>query len=176
MRSGRSLVNTFPFNSADTALPSRANRQGGNDVAVDFASVAAAGKRCIDKVEEVEETEYDEEVNTFPPSLQKQPLCVSGAVRPFLRPSMPHLLHDDLLRAAGGGVRRELQEELLHRVLQDRRPSRGPDLRRAPRQGLRRPRAGGVQVLNNCLEGEVKIPGNKFALEPHQLAILPRES
>ena len=61
---------------------------------------------------------------------------------------MPHLVHDDLLRAAGGGVRRELQEELLHRVLQDRRPSRGPDLRRAPRQGLRRPRAGGVQVLS----------------------------
>merc|ERR1719370_743661 len=61
-RAGRSLVNTFPFNSADTSLPSRINRQGGNDVAVDFASVAAAGKRCIDKVEEVEETEYDEEV------------------------------------------------------------------------------------------------------------------
>ena len=61
-RAGRSLVNTFPFNSADTSLPSRIDRQGGNDVAVDFASVAAAGKRCIDKVEEVEETEYDEEV------------------------------------------------------------------------------------------------------------------
>ena len=47
-------------------------------------------------------------------------------------------------------MRRELQEELLHRVLQDRRPSRGPDLRRAPRQGLRRPRAGGVQVLSSA--------------------------
>ena len=64
LRAGRSLVNTFPFNSADTSLPSRANRQGGNDVAVDFASVAAAGKRCIDKVEMVEETEYDEEVKS----------------------------------------------------------------------------------------------------------------
>ena len=61
-RAGRSLVNTFPFNSADTSLPSRVDRQGGNDVDVDFASVAAAGKRCIDKVEMVEETEYDEEV------------------------------------------------------------------------------------------------------------------
>ena len=61
-RAGRSLVNTFPFNSADTSLPSRVDRQGGNDVDVDFASVAAAGKRCIDKVEMVEETEYDDVV------------------------------------------------------------------------------------------------------------------
>ena len=78
-RAGRSLVNTFPFNSADTSLPSRVDRQGGNDVDVDFASVAAAGKRCIDKVEMVEETEYDEEVKLLNLSLHP-PLSSPGAV------------------------------------------------------------------------------------------------
>ena len=61
-RTPRSLANTFPFNSGDSTLPARAARQGEAEVAVDFQSVAAAGRRCIDKVEEVEETEYDEVV------------------------------------------------------------------------------------------------------------------
>merc|ERR1712033_117477 len=83
-RDPRSLTNTFPFNQnsgaeehhehhedhhghAPTAsLGSRANRQG-DDTPVDFGAVAAAGpgadgKRCIDKVEMVEETEYDDVV------------------------------------------------------------------------------------------------------------------
>ena len=39
----------------------RAQRQGGgDDVALDIGSIAAAGERCIDKVVMVEETEYDE--------------------------------------------------------------------------------------------------------------------
>jgi len=89
-RDARSLVNTFPFNSNDGAshhdhherhndnhhgdhspaarqpfsqVTARDQRQrGGNDVPVDFASVAEAGQRCIDKVEMVEETEYDDVV------------------------------------------------------------------------------------------------------------------
>ena len=45
----------------------RGSRQGEADVDVSFPAVAAAtagadGKRCIDKVEMVEETEYDEVV------------------------------------------------------------------------------------------------------------------
>merc|ERR1711962_1250906 len=48
------------------SLSSRAERQG-DDTPVDFGAVAAAGpgsdgKRCIDKVEMVEETEYDDVV------------------------------------------------------------------------------------------------------------------
>ena len=79
-RDQRSLTNTFPFNqksageeehhhdhhaaSPVSALGSRDNRQG-SDVDVSFPAVAAAGpgsdgKRCIDKVEMVEETEYDD--------------------------------------------------------------------------------------------------------------------
>merc|ERR1719204_1493568 len=87
----KSLVNTFPFNADNAeiheghheghheehqAAPSnsvqglfdaRDSRQGGDDVDVSFPAVAAAGpgadgKRCIDKVEMVEETEYDETV------------------------------------------------------------------------------------------------------------------
>merc|ERR1711971_348499 len=84
----RSLTNTFPFNAhqgeeehhhghhghhedslrASSDIASRDQRQrGGDDVAVDFGAVAAArpgqdGKRCIDKVEMVEETEYDDVV------------------------------------------------------------------------------------------------------------------
>merc|ERR1711934_989945 len=84
-RDQRSLVNTFPFNSNEGAdahhghheghhdarnpsvqLEARAQRQG-SDVDVSFPAVAAAGpgsdgKRCIDKVEMVEETEYDDVV------------------------------------------------------------------------------------------------------------------
>jgi len=42
----------------------RASRQrgGGDDVALDIGSIAAAGERCIDKVVMVEETEYDDVV------------------------------------------------------------------------------------------------------------------
>merc|ERR1712106_506129 len=80
-RGAKSLVNTFPFNAngaeqhhehheahePSQALDRRLARQGGEDVAVDFGAVAAAGpgadgKRCIDKVEMVEETEYDDVV------------------------------------------------------------------------------------------------------------------
>merc|ERR1711892_1620905 len=81
-RNAKSLVNTFPFNANEgaeehhdhheahepsQALDRRLARQGGEDVAVDFGAVAAAGpgsdgKRCIDKVEMVEETEYDDVV------------------------------------------------------------------------------------------------------------------
>merc|ERR1711962_1891377 len=84
-RDERSLTDTFPFNQKAgseehhgdhgdhhghhgeaSELVSRDQRQG-DDVAVDFGAVAAAGpgadgKRCIDKVEMVEETEYDETV------------------------------------------------------------------------------------------------------------------
>ena len=84
-RDQRSLTNTFPFNQKAGAeehhgehheahhghheasdLATRDNRQG-VDVDVSFPAVAAAGpgsdgKRCIDKVEMVEETEYDDVV------------------------------------------------------------------------------------------------------------------
>merc|ERR1711872_912261 len=83
-RGERSLLNTFPFNASPNqrsqvrnqprAAPARVSsnnlvppgdRQG--DDSVSFSAVAAAspggdGKRCIDKVEMVEETEYDEVV------------------------------------------------------------------------------------------------------------------
>merc|ERR1712024_224242 len=89
-RDQRSLVNTFPFNANDDHhhgdhhdhhgdhgdhaartpaqnLGARAQRQGAGDAPTSFAAVAAAspgsdGKRCIDKVEMVEETEYDDVV------------------------------------------------------------------------------------------------------------------
>merc|ERR1711887_322234 len=75
-RQQKSLLNTFPFNAegeqqaaapariaATPNLVARGDRQGSDDVS--FPAVAAAGpgsdgKRCIDKVEMVEETEYDE--------------------------------------------------------------------------------------------------------------------
>merc|ERR1712179_884319 len=88
-RHQKSLVNTFPFNSNEGAddhhghheahhgdhhdarspsvqLEARAQRQG-DDTDVSFPAVAAAGpgadgKRCIDKVEMGEETEYDDVV------------------------------------------------------------------------------------------------------------------
>jgi len=81
-RGAKSLVGTFPFNANNGAeghhehhgaheqsqsLDGRLARQGEDEVAVDFASVAAAGpgddgKKCIDKVEMVEQTEYDDVV------------------------------------------------------------------------------------------------------------------
>merc|ERR1711963_1020832 len=59
-RDGKSLVNTFPFNA-------RGQRQGSDGGAPSFDDVAGArpgndGKRCIDKVEMIEETEYDDVV------------------------------------------------------------------------------------------------------------------
>merc|ERR1712002_1184475 len=84
-RGQRSLLNTFPFNAqgadehhdhhehheaparvASQSLEARGDRQG-SDTDVSFPAVAAAGpgsdgKRCIDKVEMVEETEYDDVV------------------------------------------------------------------------------------------------------------------
>ena len=82
-RGERSLVNTFPFNSNAAAddhhhghhedhaasprrafnnVPARSERQGSEGPDVSFGAVAAAGQRCIDKVEMVEETEYDDVV------------------------------------------------------------------------------------------------------------------
>merc|ERR1711872_1211963 len=88
-RGQRSLVNTFPFNaqgddeaqghhahaehheesasSVSNFLGSRGSKQGSSDETVSFREVAGAspgsdGKRCIDKVEMVEETEYDDVV------------------------------------------------------------------------------------------------------------------
>ena len=61
-RQERSLLNTFPFTQVDTK---RTSKQGQQEVSVDFNSVARAsstGKKCIDKVEMVQETEYDEVV------------------------------------------------------------------------------------------------------------------
>jgi len=82
LRDARSLQGTFPFNQggqdhahghqgdqqeAHQAIDSRPARQGGDDASVSFADVASArpnnkGKKCIDKVEMVEETEYDDVV------------------------------------------------------------------------------------------------------------------
>merc|ERR1711931_16433 len=78
-RDGKSLVGTFPFNANQddhhhahhdehhNHAAGRDQRQGGDDTDVSFGAVAAAGpgsdgKRCIDKVEMVEETEYDDVV------------------------------------------------------------------------------------------------------------------
>jgi len=84
-RGERSLVGTFPFNQgghhgdhhhahgdhenhqARQSLDTGAFRQGNDGVDVSFGAVAAArpgndGKKCIDKVEMIEETEYDEVV------------------------------------------------------------------------------------------------------------------
>merc|ERR1712106_36197 len=77
-RNPKSLVNTFPFNAkadghgdhhaheSNQNFDARFARQG-DDVDVSFPAVAAAGpgadgKKCIDKVEMVEETEYDDVV------------------------------------------------------------------------------------------------------------------
>merc|ERR1711978_289429 len=83
LRDQRSLVNTFPFNqdagdehhehhehhdheavaSPFSSLQSRDNRQGEADTGVSFPAVAAAsadGKRCIDKVEMIEQIAFNE--------------------------------------------------------------------------------------------------------------------
>merc|ERR1711892_1172349 len=79
-REQRNLLGTFPFNaqvaeddhyghheehdaSPRQSLESRPARQGGDDTDVSFGAVAGVapgsdGKRCIDKLEMVEETEY----------------------------------------------------------------------------------------------------------------------
>merc|ERR1712168_1658786 len=79
-RRGKNLRGTFPFNQRNgqavdhaahehhhehahthNAADARSSRQGGgDDVALDIGSIAAAGERCIDKVVMVEETEYDD--------------------------------------------------------------------------------------------------------------------
>merc|ERR1711910_310557 len=79
-RRGKNLRGTFPFNQRNAqaashaahdhhehahhehqAVDARGSRQGGgDDVALDIGSIAAAGERCIDKVVMVEETEYDD--------------------------------------------------------------------------------------------------------------------
>merc|ERR1711887_357676 len=82
-RRGKNLRGTFPFNQRNAqaashaahdhhehehahehqAVDARGSRQGGGDeVALDIGSIAAAGERCIDKVVMVEETEYDDVV------------------------------------------------------------------------------------------------------------------
>merc|ERR1711935_267578 len=78
-RDERSLLGTFPFNqkgadhenhgdhAPSQAIESGSFRQGNDDVDVSFNAVAGAGsgpdgKICIDKVEMVEETEYDDVV------------------------------------------------------------------------------------------------------------------
>jgi len=48
-------------------LPNRGSRQGASELSITFGDVAGArpgndGKRCIDKVEMIEETEYDDVV------------------------------------------------------------------------------------------------------------------
>merc|ERR1719147_665320 len=71
-RDGKSLVGTFPFNANngeddhhhghhEEHVSAREQRQG-DDADTSFGAVAAAGKKCIDKVEMVEETEYDDVV------------------------------------------------------------------------------------------------------------------
>merc|ERR1711962_1181758 len=84
-RRGKNLRGTFPFNQRNGQAASHAahghhehahehahahnvvdarqrGRGGGDDVALDIGSIAAAGERCIDKVVMVEETEYDDVV------------------------------------------------------------------------------------------------------------------
>ena len=85
VRNAKSLLNTFPFNHEEGShgdhhgghhdhhgdhhenhVENRFARQG-SDVDVSFPSVAASapgpdGKRCVDKVEMIEETEYDDVV------------------------------------------------------------------------------------------------------------------
>ena len=72
------MTGTFPFNAQDDhdhhhghheehdektpsqSLAARDERQRDSDTS--FGAVAAAGKKCIDKVEMVDETEYDDVV------------------------------------------------------------------------------------------------------------------
>ena len=53
-----------------------------------------------------------------------------------LRQEVPHDLHDGLRASAGGAVRRELQEELLHRVQEGGSERHCRVLSHSPRQGL----------------------------------------
>ena len=55
---------------------------------------------------------------------------VRGGVRvqPLLQQAVHHLLHHHLHRPAGGGVRGELQEELLHPVQSHRLPGHSTDM------------------------------------------------
>merc|ERR1712137_1272529 len=82
LRNEKSLLQTFPFNAENgqaaaqprpiarapqQSLQASPSRQGSDDTDVSFGAIAAAspgsdGKKCIDKVEMVEETEYDETV------------------------------------------------------------------------------------------------------------------
>jgi len=61
LRQERSLLNTFPFTEAQDIQSSAREVKQAHDVRTDFDTVAAS-PRCIDKVEMVEETEYDEEI------------------------------------------------------------------------------------------------------------------
>ena len=62
LRQERSLLNTFPFTQAQLLESSSVREVKQRDeVSVDFNSVASS-ERCIDKIEMVEETEYDEVV------------------------------------------------------------------------------------------------------------------
>jgi len=61
----RDNIAIVPFQDIDDDVDVRDSRQGDDDIDVSFSGVAAAapgadGKKCIDKVEMVEETEYDE--------------------------------------------------------------------------------------------------------------------
>merc|ERR1711922_125338 len=82
LRNEKTLLQTFPFNAENgqaaaqprsiarvpqQSLQASPSRQGSDDTDVSFGAIAAAspgsdGKKCIDKVEMVEETEYDETV------------------------------------------------------------------------------------------------------------------
>merc|ERR1712241_381827 len=107
-RESRNLLGTFPFNAQEgagehhgahdahhghhgeghgrqpvQALEARAQRQG-DDTDVSFPAVAAAGpgadgKRCIDKVEMIEETEYDDVSSATTPT--------TGGATPPMSPS-----------------------------------------------------------------------------------------
>merc|ERR1712025_1275046 len=59
-REERSLVGTFPFNQGDQR--SHHDHHHHHDHAEAGASAGSDGKKCIDKVEMVEETEYDDVV------------------------------------------------------------------------------------------------------------------
>jgi len=74
-RGSKSLLSTFPFDQGQAnqrlipaqALQATRSFQGSDDTDVSFGAIAAArpgsdGKKCIDKVEMVEETEYDETI------------------------------------------------------------------------------------------------------------------
>jgi hypothetical protein len=60
-RQERSLLNTFPFTQAQEIQSTARELKEVDEVRTDFNAVAAS-ERCIDKVEMVEETEYDEEI------------------------------------------------------------------------------------------------------------------